>query len=56
MRILHMIGSLTMGGSQAMIMSLYRTIDRDQMQFDFVLDTHKEGVYEKEVREMGARI
>ena len=56
MRVLHMIGSLTMGGSQAMIMSLYRAIDRQQIQFDFVLDTKKEGVYEKEVQELGGRI
>lgn len=56
MRILHVIGSLGMGGSQAMVMSLYRAIDRQQMQFDFVLDTQTEGVFENEIRQLGGRI
>ena len=31
-RILHMIGALEMGGSQALVMNLYRHMDREQIQ------------------------
>ena len=34
-RILQMIGSLNVGGSQTMILNLYRNIDREKIQFDF---------------------
>lgn len=44
-RVLHMIGSLNVGGSQAMIMNLYRNIDRTKVQFDFVVDRHEELYY-----------
>ena len=37
-RILQMIGSLNVGGSQTMILNIYRNIDRSRIQFDFVLD------------------
>ena len=33
-RILHMIGSLGIGGSQTFIMNIYRKIDRNKVQFD----------------------
>lgn len=37
-RILHMIGSFECGGSQAMVLNLYKAIDRNRVQFDFVVD------------------
>ena len=36
-RILHMIGGLDLGGSQAFVMNIYRNINRDLVQFDFIL-------------------
>ena len=38
-KILQYIGSLSQGGSQAMIMNIYRNIDRKKIQFDFVIHT-----------------
>ena len=55
-RILHMIGSLEMGGSQAMIMNIYRNIDREKIQFDFVIDKNREGFFEKEITNLGGKI
>ena len=55
-RILQMIGSLNVGGSQTMIMNIYRNIDRTKMQFDFVLDHPKETYFAEEVKAMGAKI
>jgi hypothetical protein len=40
-----MIGSLEMGGSQTMVMALYRAVDRSKVQFDFIIDCDKENVF-----------
>ena len=55
-RILHMIGALEMGGSQALVMNLYRHMDREQIQFDFVLDHPDRDDYAQEVKALGGRI
>ena len=56
MRILHMIGKLEMGGSQTMVMALYRAIDRSKVQFDFITDCDAQGIFEDEIRQLGGRI
>lgn len=55
-RILHMIGSMNIGGSQTMILNLYRAIDREKVQFDFVLDHHEERALASQFEALGARI
>ncbi len=55
-RVLHMIGALEMGGSQALVMNLYRHIDREQIQFDFILDHPDRDDYAAEVKALGGRI
>lgn len=55
-RILHVIGVLNRGGAEAMIMNLYRNIDRTKVQFDFVENTDETGIYEQEIRDCGGRI
>lgn len=55
-RILHMIGSLGIGGSQSFIMSVYRKIDRNRIQFDFIVDTSNNNYYAKEIQSMGGEI
>ncbi len=39
-----------------MIMNLYRNIDRDNIQFDFVENSLEEGAYDREILSMGGRI
>ena len=41
-RVLHVIGIMNRGGAEAMIMNLYRQIDRDKIQFDFVENSFEE--------------
>ena len=36
-RVLHNIASLHFGGSQAFVMNIYNNIDREKVQFDFVV-------------------
>ena len=55
-RILQMIGSLNVGGSQTMILNIYRNIDREQMQFDFILDHPDETYFAGDVKALGGRI
>lgn len=53
-RILHMIGSLEIGGSQAMVLNLYKSIDRNKVQFDFIIDHPEQRALVSEVKELGA--
>lgn len=55
-RVIHMIGSLNIGGSQTMIMNLYRKIDKEQIQFDFVIDHPNDLYFADEVKSMGGKI
>ena len=38
-RILHVLGGLSIGGAESRIMDLYRNMDRDKIQFDFLIHT-----------------
>lgn len=55
-RVLHMIGSLNIGGSQTMVINLYNNIDRAKVQFDFVIDKPNENYYVAELEHKGARV
>ncbi len=55
-RVLHVLGSLELGGAESRIMDLYRNIDKEKVQFDFLVHTTREGHYEEEVRSLGGRI
>lgn len=55
-RVLQVIGSLNSGGSQSMVMNIYRNIDRNKVQFDFIVDTPDEDYYADEIKKLGGRI
>lgn len=55
-RILHVVSSMNLGGIQSLIMNLYRNIDRNKVQFDFVVHTPEQCVYNKEILKMGGKI
>lgn len=55
-RVLHYIGSLDFGGSQAFVMELYRNIDRDKVQFDFVTFPNVQGPLYNEILSLRGRI
>lgn len=55
-RILHVIGSLDMGGSQMFVLNLYNHIDRNKIQFDFVVREGEKYFLEDKVRELGGKI
>ena len=55
-RILHIVGTMNMGGQETFIMNLYRKIDRSKIQFDFVVHSKEVQFYEKEIKELGGKI
>lgn len=55
-RVLHIIGRMDPGGIETMIMNLYRNIDRNKVQFDFLAHYGREAVFNDEIRSLGGRI
>lgn len=44
------------GGIESLLMNLYRHMDRDIIQFDFMLHRSNKGTYDDEIRKMGGKI
>ncbi|MGN0468274.1 MAG: glycosyltransferase family 1 protein [Acutalibacteraceae bacterium] len=55
-RILQVVSIMNRGGEETMIMNYYRRMDRDKIQFDFLVHQDAEGVYEDEIKKLGGRI
>ena len=56
MRILHVLGGISLGGAESRIMDLYRHIDRNLIQFDFLIHQTQKGYYEEEIETLGGRV
>lgn len=54
-RILHELAKLDVGGVEVLLMNVYRNLDREKVQFDFLVH-RQDGFYEKEVIALGGRI
>lgn len=55
-RILHVLGCLDRGGAETLVMNIYRKIDREQLQFDFVVHTNQKGAYFDEIQSLGGKV
>lgn len=55
-KMVHIVGNLAPGGMGSFLMNLYRNIDRDKVQFDFIVMGEKEVNYHKDAIELGANI
>lgn len=55
-RILHVVTKMGYGGLEAMLMNYYRYIDREQIQFDFLVHRPEEADYHDEIRALGGKI
>ena len=55
-RILHIVGQMDRGGQETFIMNLYRNIDRNQIQFDFVVHTSQKCDFDDEIISLGGKI
>lgn len=55
-RVLHVVSSMNRGGAETMLMNLYRHIDREKLQFDFVCHTMDKCDFEDEIYKLGGKI
>lgn len=54
LRVLHIVVNMNRGGAETLIMNLYRNINRDKVQFDFL--TFKQGSFDAEIINMGGKV
>lgn len=55
-RVLHILHSMNRGGAEAMLMNYYRNINRELVQFDFLLTEQNHCQYEDEIVAMGGNV
>lgn len=56
-RILHVFASLDYGGAESMIMNIYRHINQEEIQFDFIVNFRKRKyIFEDEIKKLGGRV
>jgi len=55
-KVLHVLGGLNRGGVETWLMHVLRHIDPARIQIDFLVNSDVPGVYDDEVRALGARV
>lgn len=55
-RMLHIVGSMSPSGIGNFIMNSYRHIDRNKVQFDFIVHEHREVSFDDEIMQMGGKL
>jgi len=55
-RVLHVLEGMRKGGAEAVVMNLYRNVDRSRVQFDFMVHTTDKCAYDDEILGLGGRI
>ena len=55
-RVLQVVTYMGRGGLETMLMNYYRHIDRNKVQFDFLVHRDFEADYDKEILSMGGKI
>ena len=55
-RVLHILQRMEAGGTQALLMNIYRKLDRSKVQFDFLVEYPDRQFYDDEVEKLGGKI
>lgn len=55
-RVLHVVGIMNRGGTENLLMNLYRKIDKSKIQFDFLVHQKMEGVFDQEIESLGGKV
>lgn len=55
-RILHIVPNMQSGGLETFIMNVYRNIDREKIQFDFLVHYEERKFYDNEIELLGGKI
>ncbi len=53
-KILHILREMELGGIQSLIMNIYKNIDREKIQFDFLVNS--KGFYDEEITKLGGKL
>ena len=56
LRILHVVSAMRCAGAENLIMNIYRKLDRDKIQFDFVADNPKKEFFDDEIKAFGGKM
>lgn len=55
-KILHVVGAMNRAGTETMLMNIYRNINREKVQFDFISYSQQDAHYDQEIRSLGGRV
>ncbi|MCS5420923.1 MULTISPECIES: glycosyltransferase family 1 protein [Psychrilyobacter] len=55
-KVLHVVGTMNMGGAETMLMNLYRNIDRKKIEFSFLQYVDNGSYYDDEIIKLGGKI
>lgn len=55
-RVAHVMGKMISGGVESVVMNYYRNINKDKIQFDFIVDEDSTHIPREEIESMGGRI
>lgn len=55
-RVLQIFTIMNRGGAESMIMNYYRNIDRDKVQFDFLVHRKGKAAFDDEIKSLGGKI
>lgn len=55
-RVLQVFGSLNVGGAECRMMDVYRRIDRESIQFDFITMQHGDQFFQDEIESLGGKV
>ena len=55
-RVLQVLGSTSLGGAESRIMDLYRHMDREKIQFDFLVTRGNTGHFDAEIESLGGHV
>lgn len=55
-RVLQVLGGTNLGGAESRIMDLYRHMDRENVQFDFLITEGNSGYFTPEIQSLGGKV
>jgi glycosyltransferase involved in cell wall biosynthesis len=55
-RVLHIVSVMNHGGIENLLMNIYRNINRNKVQFDFLVTREERGIFDEEIKELGGKI
>ena len=55
-RILQVVTDMNRGGIESMLMNYYRAIERDKVQFDFLVHRKERAAFDDEIESLGGKI